>query len=57
MMNILPDPVMYSMTALLVGFIIIATFATIAGISIGVAVLLDKLAAYIMKRWWKYGER
>lgn len=57
MMNILPDPVMYSMTALLVGFIIIAVFATIAGISIGVAVLLDKLAAYIMKRWWKYGGR
>lgn len=47
----------YGLTALLVGFIILASFATIAGISIGVAILLDKLAAYIMKRWWKRGKR
>lgn len=45
------------MMNILVVFIILAVFATIEGIFIGVAALLDKLAAYIMERWRKYGGR
>lgn len=42
---------------LLVFFLVSLGMLTVMGIAMGVAALLDRLAAYIVKRWWKHGKR
>jgi hypothetical protein len=41
----------------LVFFLVTLGIVTVMGIAMGTAALLDRLAAYIVKRWWKHGKR
>ena len=42
---------------LLVFILVSLAMLTFMGIAMGVAALLDRLAAYITERWWKHGRR